>query len=291
MTRERLNQLLVELDSNSIVRFEGSDIDLKALKVELQSQSLFTNPTVVVSNISEQKSLHEDMVALAESLSDEAELIIYEPAIDKRSKYYKFLLNHTVCDEYKALDSYALAQWLVQRAEDNGGKIDRSSALYLIERVGDDQWLLANELDKLLLAKKPIDKSLIDEMVEPTMNENVFKLLDAITSKNAKQAGETYQKLVDQKLDPQYIISMLVWQLHILAIMVFAGSRGADEVAKDAKISPFVAKKTAQVAKNVSKDRLKEMLEMTAKLDAELKSQPVDAVEGLRLLIAKLSRA
>jgi len=288
MARQRLAELLSGVDSNSIERFEGSDLDIKNLSGLLQAQSLFSNPTVVVSNVSEQKSLHDDMVALIESLSSDVELIIYEPAIDKRSRYYKFLLKQTVCDEYKNLDSNALTQWLIEYIAANGGKIDRQAAWYLVERVGEDQWLLSNELEKLLLANDPITKELIDKMVEPTPNESIFKLLDAVSASNQAQAIKCYDDLIAQKLDPNYILSMLVWQLHILSIMVFAGDRNPDTVAKEAKISPFVAKKSAQVARRTSKSQIKTMLEAAAKLDADLKSKPIDAAEALRQLLIRL---
>lgn len=290
MAKQRLSELLEGVDSNSIERFDGVDLNIKELSGLLQAQSLFTNPTVVVSNISEQKSLHDDAMELIGSLSEDAELIIYEPAIDKRSKYYKFLLKNTQCDEYKKLDSNDLAQWVVSEAEKRGGKIDRSSAWYLVERLGDDQWLISNELDKLLLGDGQITKSMIDEMVEPTLNESVFKLLDAVTAGNRKLVLNQYDTLRAQKLEPQYIISMLVWQLHILAIVVFAGSKNPDVIAKEAKLSPFVAKKTAQVASKISKTQIKSMLESTAKVDADLKSKPIDADEALKQLLIKLSK-
>ena len=288
MARQRLSELLVGVDFNSVERFDGSDLDMDRLKEQLQAQSLFTNPTVVLSNISEQKSLQEDMVELIESLSDSVELIIYEPAVDKRSKYYKFLLNKTVCDEFKQLDANSLSQWLVAEAEVRGGKIDRQAAWYLVERVGEDQWRLSNELDKLLLSNEPITKQIIDDMVEPTPNESIFKLLDAVSAGNQKSVMDEYDKLIAQRLEPQYILSMLVWQLYILAVVVHGGSRSSDEIAKEAKISPFVVKKTAQVAKNTSKEKAKTMLAATAKVDADLKSKPIDGAEALKQLLITL---
>jgi len=288
LARQRLAELLDGVDSNSIERFEGSDVEIKSLASLLQAQSLFTNPTVVVSNISEQKTLHDDMMALIESLGDDVELIIYEPAIDKRSKYYKFLLKNTECDEYKKLDTNELTAWLVTEAKNRDGEIDRSSAWHLVERVGDDQWQLSNELDKLLLADEPITIELIDDMVEPTPNESIFKLLDAVAAGNQNQVLSQFDKLKAQKLDPNYIMSMLVWQMHILAIVVSAGDRSPDQIAKEAKISPFVVKKTAQVARNTGKAKLKNMLELTAKLDSGLKSKPIDGDEALKQLLIKL---
>jgi len=288
MAKQKLAQLLSDVDSSSVERLEGSDVEIKELAGMLRAQSLFANPTVVVSNISEQKTLHDDITALIESLGDDVELIIYEPAIDKRSRYYKFLLKNTECNEYKKLDANELTAWLVTEAKSRDGEIDRSSAWHLVERVGDDQWQLSNELDKLLLADELITIQLIDDMVEPTPNESIFKLLDAVAAGNQNQVLSQFDKLKAQKLDPNYIMSMLVWQMHILAIVVSAGDRSPDQIAKEAKLSPFVVKKTAQVARNTSKAKLKTMLELTAKLDADLKSKPIDGDEALKQLLIKL---
>jgi DNA polymerase-3 subunit delta len=289
LAKRCLSELLSGVDASSIERLEGVDVEIKSLANLLQAQSLFTNPTVVLSNISEQKALLDDMIELIDSLSDEVELIIYEPAIDKRSKFYKFLLKNTECSEFKNLDGNDLAQWLVKEAEARGGKIDRASAWYLVERVGEDQWQLSNELDKLLLSEAVISKQLIDDVVEQTPNESIFKLLDAVLAGNQKLALECFDNLKAQKLDANYIMSMLAWQMHILTTVVYAGTRTPEQVAKETKLSPFVVKKTAQVAKNTSKARLRTMLEMMVKLDADLKSKPIDGDEAMKQLLIKLS--
>ncbi len=289
MAHQALKELLGSLDPASIERIDGEDVELKQLVPKLSAQSLFSTPTVVVSNISERKTLHDEFVQILESLDDGAELIIYEPAIDKRSKYYKYLLRNTEAHQFKQLEPNDLISWIVKETSSRGGAIDRAAARYLAERTLEDQWLISNEIDKLIAAEAIINRQLIDEMVEPSLNESIFKLIDLVLSGNQELALAQYDKLRVQKMEPIYIMSMLVWQLHIVALLVSRGKRSPEEVAKEAKISPFVAKKTAQATRNLSKGQLRRMLQLSADVDGEMKSKVIDVDEAVKQLIIKLS--
>lgn len=288
MAKAQLSQLLSSLDEGSVEYVEGAEVQIPELKQILSTQGLFFSPTVVVSNISEQKSLHDDFVAMLHSLDDGVELIIYEPTIDKRSKYYKYLLKSTDCSEFRQLDIGALSSWIVDEAKKRDGEIDRQSARYLAERIGEDQWRISNELEKLIMSDRQINRQLIDELVEPTPDENIFRLLDLVLAKNIEGTIKKFDNLIFQRMEPIYIMSMLTWQLHIVALIVYAKDRTPEQIAKDAKISPFVVKKTTPIAKKISKNHLRKMLELTALLDSDMKSKPIDTQEALKQLLIKL---
>src|SRR5207302_5372047 len=103
--------------------------------------------------------------------------------------------------------------WLSETAKARNATLNPSDASYLVERVGLNQQLLANELDKLLLYNPQITRSSIDQLTDPTPQSTVFQLLEAAFAGRTKQALDLYAEQRGLKVEPQQIIAMLAWQL------------------------------------------------------------------------------
>jgi DNA polymerase III delta subunit len=93
-------------------------------------------------------------------------------------------------------------------------------------------------------------------------------------------------KLYDEqrlaKVEPQQILALVGWQLHVLAVVKAAGSRDPGATAKEAKLNPFVVRKSQAVANRIPGPRLKELIHQALVLDTRLKSEPLDADDALR---------
>ena len=77
-------------------------------------------------------------------------------------------------------------------------------------------------------------------------------------------------------------MAMLAWQLHVLATVKVAGDKSADEIAREAKLSPFVVRKTVMIAKKISLAEVKKLVRRALELDVRMKSQNIDADEALQ---------
>src|SRR3546814_19438404 len=62
-----------------------------------------------------------------------------------------------------------------------------------------------------------------------TPQSTIFELLDAALSGNTRRALELYEEQRSMKVEPQQIIAMLAWQLHVLAVVKAAGERRSEE--------------------------------------------------------------
>ena len=82
---------------------------------------------------------------------------------------------------------------------------------------------------------------------------------------------------------------MLAWQLHILALVKAAGERSVDDVAREAKLNPFVVRKSLGLVRNMSLDKLKAHVADLLDLDQKLKSVSIDADEATRLFLLQLA--
>ncbi len=270
--------------------YDGQEIDPKQLLGILQAMPfLVARRMIIFRQPSAQKPVQEALEQLLNEVSDSTDLLIVEPKLDKRTSYYKALKKQTDFKEFNPLDDRALAQWLVTEAKAQEGSLSSTDALYLVHRVGANQLLLANELQKLLSYQPQITQRTINEMTVLTPQSSVFDLLDAAMSGNKQKTVVLYQEQRQQKVEPLAIMGMLAWQLHVLALVKTAGERSPGVIASEGKVNPYVVSKTQNIARNCSLGQVKTWVHNAAVLDVRLKSDPIDADEAVINYLLSLS--
>ncbi|HVX48048.1 MAG TPA: DNA polymerase III subunit delta [Candidatus Saccharimonadales bacterium] len=237
---------------------------------------------VVLRAPSTNKQFVEQAEQILEQVPETNDLVLVEPKPDKRTAYYKFLKKQTDFREFPEMDQHGLAAWLVAESKQKGGSLSQADARYLVERVGPDQQLLSNELEKLLLYDSKIDRRTIDLLTDPAPQSTIFQLIETAFAGNHKKALDLYAEQRAQKVEPAQIIAMLAWQLHVLAVVKAAGNRPAEAIAKEAKLNPFVVRKSQAVARKLSLSELKKLINDLLKIDVAVKRISIDADEALQ---------
>lgn len=276
---------------NELQKIDGESAEFDRIREALQSLPFLADKKLVVlKNPSSNKQFVENSEKLFEELPTTTDVLIIESKIDKRISYYKNLKKKTDFREFNELDENSLVKWLINTTEKNNSKLSINNARYLIERIGANQQLLNQEITKLLIYSDSITKETIDLLTEPNPNSTIFNLLDMIFSGNTKKAIELYHEQRASKVEPQQIIAMLVWQLHILAIIKTAGNKSDIEISKEAKLSPFVVRKSRDVADRLHPAKLKKIINDLASLDNKLKSISIDADDALQAYLIAISK-
>lgn len=271
-------------------QYDGAELDPQKLPSILQALPFLADKRmVIIKQPSAQKALQEDLEKLLDTVTDTTELVIVEPKPDKRTSYYKVLQKQTELRDYKELDEYELAKWLVDQAKAKQAHVSNADASYLIRRLGVNQLLLNQELNKLVSYDPQITRRTIDLLTEPNPQSSVFDLLDAALSGNRKKVLELYHEQRQQKVEPLAIMGMLAWQLHILALLKTAKGLGASDIASQAKISPYVIRKTEAVAARCSLQQTKQWVRKASQLDIKLKSQAIDADDAMLEFLLNLN--
>lgn len=270
-------------------QIEAGEIELGRL-LESVSSLPFLAPRrmIILRDVSENKSINENAEKLLESVTDTTDLIIVEPKFDKRSVLYKTLKKRAEVREFLELNEQELPQWLTAEAKNRGGELKLADANYLVQRVGANQLMVSNELDKLLIYESNVSRETIDLLTEPTPQSSVFDLLDAAFSGNTKKAMALYEEQRQQQVEPQAIMGMIAWQVHILTVVKANEKLGADGISSAAKLSPFVVRKTLGLSRSMSLKEVKDLLKKVLDLDIKLKSQIIDADDALRHLLLTL---
>jgi DNA polymerase III subunit delta len=270
-------------------RLDGDEHDAARMRESASSLPFLTaRKLVVLREPGKQKAWAEHIADLLPEVADTTDLVIVEPKLDKRLSYYKTLKKSTDFRDFPELDAAGLARWAGEYAKTQGGQLASGDARMLVDRLGPNQQLLKMELDKLLAYEPQVSAANIELLTEQLPQSTVFELLDAALAGRKEQALKLYREQRALKVEPQAIIAMLAWQLHVLALVKTAGSRSADEVAREAKINPFVVRKSQALARQLPLGTLTQRIAALLKMDVDLKSKTMDADEALQLYLVAL---
>lgn len=277
-------------DEMGLERLDGEESEYDRIQEALTSLPFLADKKLIVlRNGSLNKKFTEQAQALLEQVPETTDVILVEPKLDKRSAYYKYLKKATDFSESNELDANGLGRWLVERAASGGGSLSMSDAHFLVDRVGAVQQLLANELDKLLLYEPNITRQAIELLTEPAPQSTIFELLEAAFAGNGKRTMALYEEQRALKVEPQQIIAMLAWQLHMVALAKAAGKRTPDQAAKEAKVSPFVFKKSAGIARKLDNGEVRQLIASLLTIDTRLKRESIDADEAVQQYLLRIA--
>jgi DNA polymerase-3 subunit delta len=287
--RKIINDFTKEHGDIALEQLDGETAEPSRIAEALQSAPfLASKKLAVLRNPSTNKQFTDEAENILSSINDTTDVVIVEQKLDKRLSYYKYLKKATDFRDFPALDERALARWLVESAKDRGGKLSPADAAYLVERVGADQQQLASELEKLLLYKPEVSKDTIDLLTDQAVQSTIFQLLDAAFAGDKQRALQLYDEQRAQKVDPLAIIAMLSWQLHVLALLVYAGDRSADAVASEAKLSPYTVRKGQTIARRLGRTDIKRYTTGLLAIDKRARREAIDLDDALRLYLLEL---
>lgn len=284
----RLTKEFVQKNGDlALEKLDGSEVVPGQIDDAINSMPFLSSRKMVVASDVQSKDVLEHVSEL--EVPDTTELIVIAPKMDKRAGYYKKLSKLEGFHNFEVQESFALPRWVAEETKRLGGTISSSDARYLVERVGSDQMLLASEIDKLITYDPNVTRETIALLTEPTPQSTVFQLLDAAFRGDRAAVEQIYTDQRAQKVEPLAIIGMLTWQLHVLAVIKTAGDRTAAQIAKEARISPFVVKKSMNIARGITLRDVQAMVEGAVILDEDLKTKKINADAAMLNYLMSLS--
>lgn len=277
------------------------DLALEQLDVdEVSSEHIFdairslpllaSRKMIVLRRAAAQKEVLEKLADNPELVPAETDLLIVDSKLDKRARYFKGLKKTYEFIEFVDNPREPINAWIVEQVKEHGGTISQADAQYLFQRIGADKNLLANEVEKLTTYNSKIDRTSIDLLCEPLPQSTVFQLLDAAFAGNKNKVMSLYNDQRRQQVEPLAILSMIAWQLNILAVIKSAGNRTVEDVAKQTKLNPFVLRKSRAIADKMSSIELRKLVRRALELDVTLKSTATDADDSVQYFLLKLCR-
>lgn len=273
----------------AIERLEGEDTTLdQAISAVNNLPFLAESKLVVLRRASENPELSTNIDRLLSAVNDTNQLLLIEGKLDKRSLYYKSLKKQPGFKEFMNKSVSDLASWCVETAKTYQAALNRADADYLIERVGADQNLLAQEIDKLAIYSKQITRDSIRLMTDSTPESCIFDLLSAAFNGQTDKALRLYEEQRAQKVEPFAVLSMITWQLHQIALAKTSGESSSSNLARKASISPYSADKAWALSKGLTLTKIALLASEVADMEYRAKTSSYDIDEAIKNFIVSI---
>ena len=286
--RQIINRIIQDFaDKNAIERYTGDMLVSNQLPDILQGASLFSShKLVIISGLSDNKTVWADLAEYLDSLPDELELVIFEESPDKRTKTYKLLQKIARVHECQNLSQNEAAKWLGDEAKKRSISLKSSDIQLILSRVGLDQWQLHFALEKLA-GFETVDENTIKDIIDTTPQGSAFALIDAALARQPEQIQEVV-KILRVSEDAYFFFGLLASQIFQL-IALASSKKAPTEVAKDLGVHPYPLQKMQAQARRLSKQDLTVISSIMADCDNQLKRSGAEPWLILEQALLKLA--
>lgn len=297
--KEKFHQS-VDSSGHNIITLDGETLSLaKFFEAVKASGFLATKKLVVIKNIFNNKKLatwQPDLIDYLSTQQDTVEenyLIFWQTdKPDVKSALYKTLKKFKYSEEFAKLSPAKLEAWLKNKITKANKNISPANLNLLLTYVGDDLWLLNNELEKLIsfAATAEITTEDIKLLVAAKTNDNIFQLVEALGKKDKKQASLLLNQQLKTGANALYLLTMIVRQYRLLLKIKLLSKdlNNSFALAQALKIHQFVAEKSLAQSKFYSLGQLKNIYKALLNLEEKLKSTTGDTEALFLSLILNL---
>lgn len=268
-----IKRAIAEFDTADISRYQGSELTPGELADILGAQSLFSaKRTVVIDELSANKAGWEHLTELANELASDPDLtlIIIENKPDGRSKLIKQAKQAGWLEDYPLpKDAHQATTYLEAEAQQLQLQLQPGVARMIVDRVGLDTWAGHMALEKLASASATISAELVEKYIAPSLEVNVFKVVDELFAGRALAVAELIDEMDRTSANAYQFFGLISGQISNLLMIKILGKTVA---TTELKLHPFVAGKLANVANQLSLPTIKQMVSILAQTDLQLKT-------------------
>jgi DNA polymerase III subunit delta len=309
---QKLNQIkdkfIKEVDSSgmNLTTLDGAKLKFEEFNQQVKaSPFLARKRMVIVKNLISDNKSKEIQKEIVELLNTEWKnpkedniLIFWESSNHSKTKTKSALWDRLVkekfAEEFEPLKPVQLNSWVEKEIINRGAKIEKSSIPLLAALVGNDLWQMSGEIEKLInyCQDKPITSAEIEKLVKAKFDDNIFNLIDALSTNNKKLALKLISDQFNLEADAMYLLSMLIRQFRILLLTKeMAGQNlhlSKEKISKDLSLHPFVAQKALWQINNFTFDKLKQIYARLLDMDFKIKTSSLKPRVLFDLFIAEI---
>ncbi len=194
------------------------------------------------------------------------------------------------------MDRNSLAKTVAGGLKKRGKDIDRVTAFYLIDTVGDDLNILLNEVDKLAnyAAGDAVSKADIDAVCIKSLEASVFDLSKSLVGRNLSRSLHILNKLFEDKEKPEMILGALCGNfidMYRVKLSLSSG-KSADYLKAfyNYKNTEFKLRNAQRDSTGIELNSLKKCIELLSQADGIIKLRTSDEKTVLEKLVTVLYR-
>jgi DNA polymerase-3 subunit delta len=248
---------------------------------------------LILKNVSQNKEFKEKFLKEIEKFEKSKEIIFFfEEGEIKGDSFFEEIKKHGKFQEFKPLDRVRLKIWVKQEFAKYGVKIEDRAIERLIFLVGNDLWRMSEEIKKLIAFKKgkDIKEKDVEILISPKLELDIFKTIDAISSRNKKLAFRSLHSHLKRGEKPAVLFSIIKYQFRNLIQVKGLLEKGEkiSQIKSKLNLPPFVLEKILKISQKFKFEELKRIYQKIFNFDSAIKTGKIEPDLALDLLLAEL---
>lgn len=189
-------------------------------------------------------------------------------------------------------DPLTIKKWARDFLKKENVEICPDALELLFELKGQDTGGIKMELEKIIAFSggEKITSKHIEDLVDRSVRETIFKLVDALNGKDSLRVFRILEDLYEQKKEPHEIIGYLAWYVRLMQKIVLASAREMDIKTLSGQLgySPGYTKVLIDQSRKYTAPKISKWLSFLFGADNELKTGKKEAHLAVEMLLASL---
>lgn len=304
LIEKKVNELIKGIEDVSKFNGDDKDFSIKEVNNALNTTSLFQDKNIVVLYnpnflIKKESKEDKDLDSFIEYINHpnyDTDLIIYtyDNNFNKVLKAYKAISKNAEVINLSQLDPYNFKSAARSIITDSKISITKEAQEKLISMCNNSQSLLINNLEILRNYPEKIDEKCIDKLCVGEMDDDIFDLIDALSSNKVGNAIKILNTLYEHNNSVFMIVAVLASQLRFLYQVDYYKSKGysKDEIANVTNSKPYRIEMSLKKLGKLDKYKIISLLSELSNIDVLNKSDSsLSQEERLELYIVKNFKA
>ena len=251
------------------------------------------SPRKKVTRAANQQAEYKSLGAYISKLPDSTILVLIDGKIASNNPLFKELSSKAEIKSFPLLRGTKLHQWIQKRVVGEGGGVSPQAVDLLTKLVGGNLWIMANEINKLVLftSGRRIEEEDVKMAVSYAQQANVFALVDAILEFKVGVAEQFLQQLLQGGASSAYLLFMLSRQVRMIVRAKELRNQGRSGIEIQNRLgltSEFAWRKTLEQAGRYPLERIKQVYHKLLEADLSIKTGKYEGELALNILIAEL---
>lgn len=254
----------------------------------LQTMPVFDNLRVVIVKEIGEKGIESNIKILeqyAANPNPSSVLVLFSEG-DKLKPLEKIA---EIVDCSRLQDAEIMAEMEKLLALTPARAMDEGAKRMLISFTQGDMSRISNELAKLKsYAEEKITADDVTELVVPDVETRIYELSSAVSERNNSQALRVLDSFIKDAVSPHAVFTLLINQYRRMLHINLSKEESVDILAKTLGIQAGAVFRLKRIAKNYTQKKLKNIVEMLAKMQYKIVSESVDGNFSLQNAVAAL---
>lgn len=274
----------IKSDTDECIKYDYVNDDFNDFLNELKYNDLFGNNKIIVlynstflSSSSTLDNIEFDKYIENPNPNNRVFLVINEEKLDERKKVVKALKSKYQIKEFNSFTENDALKYINSYFKNINYKIDNNSVKKIYELLGNNVGLYEEELKKLSIFKsdeKEITVNDVNKIITKMPEEDIFKLTDAIMSKDIDLIFKIYKEMRENNLEDIMLVALLATQFRFLYDVKVLVSEGKNkfEITSMLSAHPYRVESTMRKIDNYNEEEILNILRKLSDIDYKLKT-------------------